>query len=85
MPDMAPDTELILSCIRKSLPPGTELSLEKSFGELGIDSLRLSQITVEIEDTLGLTLEDSDIEGILTSSTLRDVVRQVEDRVRKRS
>jgi len=83
MPATAPDTQTILACVRKSLPPGAELSLEKSFGELGLDSLRLSQVIIEIEDNLGLELDDGDVEAVLTSPTLGDMVGEVE-RVWKR-
>ena len=78
MPATALDPQIILACVRKSLPPGTELSLDKSFGELGADSLRLSQIIMEIEGELGIMLDDGNVEHILTAPTLGDLVSEVE-------
>lgn len=55
-----------------------KVNLDTSFDDLGIDSLDLFQIIIEIEEEFDIRIEDT--EGIKTVS---DVVDFVEDRIAK--
>ena len=56
----------------------SDISIETSFEELGVDSLDLFQIIIEIEEEFGIQIEDAE-----SIKTVNEAVRFVEDRVEK--
>ncbi|KHO40437.1 acyl carrier protein [Clostridium tetani] len=55
-----------------------ELSTETSFEELGVDSLDLFQIVIEIEEEFDIQMEDAEV-----IKTIGDAVKFVEEKVEK--
>lgn len=55
-----------------------ELNTETSFEELGVDSLDLFQIVIEIEEEFDIQIEDAE-----SIKTIGDAVKFVEERVAK--
>ncbi|AVP55710.1 acyl carrier protein [Clostridium tetani] len=55
-----------------------ELSTETSFEELGVDSLDLFQIVIEIEEEFDIQMEDAE-----AIKTIGDAVKFVEEKVEK--
>lgn len=55
-----------------------DITIETSFQELGIDSLDLFQIIIEIEEEFGVQIEDAE-----SIKTVREAVSFVEERIKK--
>lgn len=53
-----------------------DLTMSTSFDELGVDSLDLFQIIIEIEEEFGIQIEDAE-----SIKTVAEAVRFVEERV----
>jgi acyl carrier protein len=53
-----------------------EIKLETSFEDLGVDSLDLFQIIIELEEKFGIQIEDAE-----SIKTVQDAVNYVEERV----
>jgi acyl carrier protein len=49
-----------------------------SISEAGFDSLRLSQLVLDLEARLGQELDDGDIELILLSRNIGELVHEIE-------
>jgi acyl carrier protein len=59
--------------------PASSIALETSFvGDLKADSLRLIEMAMHVEETLGVRIEDADVR---TLETVGDVVRYVAARL----
>jgi acyl carrier protein len=59
--------------------PVESIALETSFvGDLKADSLRLIEMAMHVEESLGVRVEDADVR---TLESVRDVVRYVADRL----
>lgn len=54
----------------------SEVKLETSFEDLGVDSLDLFQIIIELEEAFGIQIEDAE-----SIKTVEDAVKYVEARV----
>jgi acyl carrier protein len=54
----------------------SEVKLETSFEDLGVDSLDLFQIIIELEEEFGIQIEDAE-----SIKTVEDAVKYVEARV----
>jgi acyl carrier protein len=65
--------ERIVRGITRCLPPGSSFARDLPIAEAGIDSLRLSQIALEVEDEFRVSLEDRDIEAIFSCATLGEM------------
>lgn len=69
----------ILKIIGEQLDMGVEeLNTETSFEELGVDSLDLFQIVIEIEEEFDIQMEDTEF-----IKTIGDAVKFVEEKVKK--
>jgi acyl carrier protein len=55
-----------------------ELKLETSFEDLGVDSLDLFQIIIELEEQFGVQIEDAE-----SIKTVEDAVKYIEERVQE--
>lgn len=55
-----------------------DITMDTSFQELGVDSLDLFQIIIEIEEEFGIQIEDAE-----SIKTVAEAVKFVEDRVEK--
>ncbi|MCM0650318.1 acyl carrier protein [Clostridium swellfunianum] len=53
-----------------------EIKLETSFEDLGVDSLDLFQIIIELEEEFGIQIEEAE-----SIKTVQDAVKYVEERV----
>lgn len=53
-----------------------EIKLETSFEDLGVDSLDLFQIIIELEEEFGIQIEDAE-----SIKTVEDAVKYIEERV----
>jgi acyl carrier protein len=53
-----------------------EIKLETSFEDLGVDSLDLFQIIIELEEQFSVQIEDAE-----SIKTVEDAVKYIEDRV----
>lgn len=53
-----------------------EISLETSFEDLGVDSLDLFQIIIELEEKFGVQIEDAE-----SIKTVEDAVNYIQQRV----
>ncbi|MCM8711770.1 acyl carrier protein [Clostridium sp. SYSU_GA19001] len=53
-----------------------EITLETSFEDLGVDSLDLFQIIIELEEEFGIQIEDAE-----SIKTVEDAVKYIEERV----
>lgn len=53
-----------------------EVKLETSFEDLGVDSLDLFQIIIELEEQFGVQIEDAE-----SIKTVEDAVKYIEERV----
>lgn len=56
----------------------SDITMDTSFRELGVDSLDLFQIIIEIEEEFSVQIEDAE-----SIKTVGEAVKFVEDRVRK--
>jgi acyl carrier protein len=56
----------------------SDITMDTSFGELGVDSLDLFQIIIEIEEEFSVQIEDAE-----SIKTVGEAVMFVEDRVQK--
>lgn len=56
----------------------SEISLETSFEALGVDSLDLFQIIMELEEEFNVRIEDTD-----SIKTVKDAVDYIESRIEK--
>lgn len=56
----------------------SEVKLETSFEELGVDSLDLFQIIIELEEEFGIQIEDAE-----SIKTVEDAVKYVEAKTQK--
>jgi acyl carrier protein len=54
----------------------TEITLETSFEDLGVDSLDLFQIIIELEEEFGIQIEEAE-----TIKTIQDAVNYIEAKV----
>jgi acyl carrier protein len=54
----------------------SDISMDTSFDELGVDSLDLFQIIIEIEEEFGIQIEDAE-----SIKTVAEAVKFVEERV----
>jgi acyl carrier protein len=72
------DSAAIMSCIYQCIPQSTQVTPEMSVSEAGFDSLRLSQLVLEVEARLSRELDDEDIESILLSRSIGQIVREIE-------
>lgn len=55
---------------------GEEITMETSFEELGVDSLDLFQIIIELEDVFNIRIEDAE-----SIKTVEDAVNFIEGKV----
>ena len=55
---------------------GEEITMETSFEELGVDSLDLFQIIIELEDVFNIRIEDAE-----SIKTIEDAVNFIEGKV----
>lgn len=55
-----------------------EIELNTSFEELGVDSLDLFQIIIELEEEFGVQIEDAE-----SIKTVQDAVNYIEERTEK--
>ncbi len=53
-----------------------EIKLETSFEDLGVDSLDLFQIIIELEEQFGVQIEDAE-----SIKTVEDAVKYIEERI----
>ena len=53
-----------------------EIKLETSFEDLGVDSLDLFQIIIELEEQFGVQIEEAE-----SLKTIEDAVKYIEERV----
>lgn len=49
---------------------------EMTFGEMELDSLDVVECVMEIEDTLEIRIDDSELQGISTLGELTEIVRE---------
>jgi acyl carrier protein len=71
--------EKVKSIIAKQLGlEAGEISLSTSFEDLGVDSLDLFRIVIEIEEEFGIQIEDPEI-----IKTVEDAVRIAETKMKK--
>ena len=49
---------------------------EMTFGEMELDSLDVVECIMEIEDTLEIRIDDSELQGISTLGELTEIVRE---------
>jgi len=70
--------ESVLSEIRRlSKTPADQIGLESKLRELGLDSLDLAEMGTELEDSLGVMLNDSQTKAIFSAVTVADIVRAI--------
>jgi acyl carrier protein len=81
-PPVAPSREDVLAILQRSVvvvlgDEAPTVSMDAHLGPegLGIDSLDLIEISMILEDELGITLEPTQLEGIESVTQLIDVVR----------
>lgn len=59
--------------------PAEEISPEATFEALGLDSLDLVEVTLVVEEELGVRIPDEDLESIIT---VQDAVTKVADELK---
>lgn len=72
---MSPIEEKILAIIKKTKGV-KEVSRASTWEELGVDSLDVAEFFMEVENELGVSIPDSDAQGMKTVGEVVDYVEQ---------
>lgn len=76
--------ELVISAMASACNfDSSELSLETSLADIGIDSLNMTSVLARIELVFGCTLDEEQVIEFLQADRIRDIVQMIDDLVRK--
>jgi acyl carrier protein len=72
--------QIVFDQVRSRLPTGseTDVSLDSSLSELGLDSLDMVEMTLGLEESFGVEIPDSELEDV---ATVGDAITLIEKKM----